>query len=86
MTSNWVLLIFIPKIPQIFRIFRPFLLIKRKRNIRRIFSGILTVIPEIVNILLLIFVTLLVFSIFGFVFFSGMDNDHCDVYNLYFSI
>lgn len=86
MTSNWVLLIFIPKIPQIFRIFRPFLLIKRKRNIRRIFSGILTVIPEIVNILLLIFVTLLVFSIFGFVFFSGMDNDHCDVYILYFSI
>ena len=77
MVANLVAVAVAPSAPYVLRILRPFFLLERTRNVRRVASKLVVTLPRILTVLLLLIVHLLVFAVLGFILFAGIDENNC---------
>jgi Ion transport protein len=70
---NWA----IPTVPYFMRALRPLFLIERLRNVRRVAGNIVSTIPKILNVLVLLALHVLFFSVLGFTLFAGISDSSC---------
>jgi hypothetical protein len=68
-----------PSFPYLLRALRPLFLIERLRNVRRVFYNILATVPKVANVLILLGVHVLCFSVLGYVMFAGLDGVNCTI-------
>lgn len=62
------------RVPYILRALRPILVIERLRNVRRIAGKVAATLPKMVNVLILVVLHMLFFTVLGFVLFAGIDG------------
>lgn len=65
MAVNFVLHVAVPQLPYVARALRPLLLIERLRNVRRVASNIASTLPKIFNVVILLALHILFFSVLG---------------------
>jgi hypothetical protein len=74
MGINTMICLIWPDAPHISRILRPFILVERLRNVRKIFFAIVESTPKIFNVLLILFLHILFFGTMGHLIFRGIDD------------
>jgi hypothetical protein len=57
---------------------RPLFVIERMRNVRRIASNIVQVVPKILNVAVLLCIHIMLFGVLGYAMFSGKSLETCD--------
>jgi hypothetical protein len=77
LTVNLVVTLAVPSAPYALRCLRPVFLIERLRNVRQVAINIASSAPRILNVLVLMGIHLLVFTVLGFVLFAGISDDSC---------
>lgn len=66
-----------PVVPSALRALRPFLIVERMRNVRRIASNIVSTLPRVLNVGIMLAVHVLFFGVLAFVLFAGVDGTRC---------
>ena len=74
MAINSIICMAVPKAAHISRILRPFILIERLRNVRKIFFSIVESTPKIFNVIIIVFLHVLFFGTIGHILFRGIDE------------
>eukprot|EP00944_MAST-04C_sp_MAST-4C-sp1_P012833 g12833.t1 len=74
MAINSIICMAMPKAAHISRILRPFILIERLRNVRKIFFSIVESTPKIFNVIIIVFLHVLFFGTIGHILFRGIDE------------
>jgi hypothetical protein len=74
MAINTSVCLILPNAPHISRILRPFILVERLRNVKKIFFAIVESTPKIANVLLILFLHILFFGTIGHILFRGIDD------------
>ena len=67
----------LPGVSYALRCLRPIFLIERLRNVRQVAINIASAAPRILNVLVLVAIHLMIFSVLGFVLFAGVDDINC---------
>ena len=75
MGVNTTICMAVPNAPHYSRILRPFILIERLRNVRKIFFSIVESTPKIFNVIIIVFLHVLFFGTIGHILFRGIDEN-----------